>query len=234
MSQNNTLFNQGNSLYNEGKFQDAITTYEAILETENHSAELYFNLANAYYKLNRIAPSVYYYEKALLLNPNDNDIKNNLSFATNMTIDAIEVIPEIGFSRLTNQVINAYSFDTWALFSIVCVILFVILFLSYYYSYSSTRKRFAFLISIMAFIFALVSLSIAFQKHTLEQKDNPAIVFAQESEIKGEPNLRSEIAFKLHEGTKVQVLEAYNENWVKIKLSDGKTGWIPSQDIKEL
>ena len=56
MTQNNTLFSQGNSLYNEGKFQDAINTYKSILDTENHSAELYFNLANAYYKLNRIAP----------------------------------------------------------------------------------------------------------------------------------------------------------------------------------
>jgi len=74
----------------------------------------------------------------------------------------------------------------------------------------------------------------AFQKYEYEQNDNPAIVFAHESEIKSEPNLRSEIAFKLHEGTKVQVLEIYNENWTKIKLADGKTGWISSQDIKEL
>ena len=234
MAQNDTLFSQGNSLYNDGKFQDAINTYKRILETKHHSAELYFNLANAYYKLNRIAPSVYYYEKALQLSPNDKDIINNLSFAKNMTIDAIEIIPEMGFTRITNQVINTYSFDTWALFSIVCVVMFVILFLSYYYSFSSTKKRFAFLISIMALVFAFVSLTFAFQKYAFEQKDNPAIVFAQESEIKNEPNLRSEIAFKLHEGTKVQVLESYNKNWVKIKLADGKTGWIPTEDIKEL
>ncbi|MCK5401647.1 MAG: SH3 domain-containing protein, partial [Flavobacteriaceae bacterium] len=73
-----------------------------------------------------------------------------------------------------------------------------------------------------------------FQRYDHEQKDNPAIVFAQESEIKNEPNLKSEIAFKLHEGTKVQVLEIYNKNWTKIKLANGKTGWIPSVDIKEL
>ena len=103
-------------------------------------------------KLNRIAPSIYYYEKALQLAPNDKDIKNNLSFANNMTIDAIEVVPEIGLTKITNQVINTFNLDTWAMLSIVCVIVFVILFLSYYYSYSSSRKRLAFLVSIMAFI----------------------------------------------------------------------------------
>ena len=234
VAQNEELFTKGNSLYNEGKFQEAINTYESILETENHSAELYFNIANAYYKMNRVAPSVYYYEKALQLSPDDKDIKNNISFAQNMTIDAIEVIPEVGFSKITKSVINKYSFDDWAKLSIAFVILFVILFLTYYFSYSTNRKRFAFLSSILSFTFVLITIMFAFQKYELEQKDNPAIVFAQESEIKSEPNLRSEIAFKLHEGTKVQVLEIYNENWTKIKLTDGKTGWIPSQDIKEL
>lgn len=234
MAQNNTLFSQGNSLYNEGKFQDAIHTYERILDTKNHSAELYFNLANTYYKLNRIAPSVYYYEKALQLSPNDNDIINNMSFAKNMTIDDIEIMPEMGFSKIANQVINTYSFDTWAKLSVFFVALFVVLFLAYYFSYSSTNKRFAFLASSLSIVLILITLAFAFQRYDYEQKDKPAIVFAQESEIKNEPNLRSEIAFKLHEGTKVQVLEVYSENWTKIKLADGKTGWISSEDIKEL
>jgi len=234
MAQNNILFSQGNSLYNEGKFQDAINTYESILDTENHSSELYFNLANAYYKLNRIAPSVYYYEKALQLSPNDKDIKNNMSFAKNMTIDAIELIPEMGFSKITKNIINRFSFDVWAILSVVFVVLFVVLFLTYYFSYSTNRKRLTFLSSILSLFLVLITLMFAFQKYEYEQNDNPAIVFALESEIKSEPNLRSEIAFKLHEGTKVQVLEIYNENWTKIKLADGKTGWISSQDIKEL
>ena len=71
------LFEQGNTLYNESNYSEAIKKYEQILSTEMHSSELYFNLANAHYKLNHIAPSVYYYEKALQLNPNDSEIKQN-------------------------------------------------------------------------------------------------------------------------------------------------------------
>lgn len=234
IGQNDDLFARGNDLYNNGEFQDAIDTYESILETEFHSAELYFNLANAYYKLNRIAPSIYNYEKALQLSPNDKDIINNMAFAKNMTIDAIEAIPEMGFSKISNNLINKFSFDNWAKFSVIGVVLFVILFLAYYFSYSSFRKRLAFIGSVVTFIAALVMLAFAFQKYEFDENDNPAIIFAHESEIKSEPNLRSESTFKLHEGTKVQVIENYGKNWVKIKLVDGKTGWISSEDIKVL
>jgi len=233
-AQNTALFDEGNASYNEGDFQEAITRYEDVLNTGVHSSELYFNLANAYYKLNRVAPSIYYYEKAQQLAPNDKDIQNNLSFANNMTIDAIESIPEIGFSKLFKSVTNKFSFDIWAVLAVVSVLLFVSFFLSYYFSYSTNKKRFLFLSSITSLCLMVLTLAFAFQKFSYDQKDNPAIVFAQESDIKVEPNLRSETAFELHEGTKVQIIENYKNNWTKIKLTDGKTGWIATQDIKAL
>lgn len=233
-AQNKVLFDAGNKAYNESNFQQAITSYERILDSGVHSAELYFNLANAYYKLNRIAPSIYYYEKALQLAPNDKEIKSNLSFAQNMTIDAIEVIPEVGLSKIFKGFVNTLSFDAWALISVTLVIVFVLLFLGYYFSKVTAKKRLAFVISSASLILAFVALFFAFQKYEYDRKDQPAIVFAQESEVKTDPNLRSEIAFVLHEGTKVQILEHYQANWTKIKLSDGKTGWIVSTDVKML
>lgn len=232
-AQNEILFDEANTLYNEGKYAEAIDKYTAILETGNHSAPLYFNLANANYKLNNIAPSIYYYEKALQLKPNDNDIKNNIAFARNMTIDAIDTIPEAGLNKLLNNITNTFSFDDWAKISVVLVFCFVVLFLIYYFAFSSIRKRFAFIGSLLSLFLLCVSLLFAFHKFNLENKDNPAIVFAQESKVKSEPNLRSEESFRLHEGTKVQVLDTINK-WRKIKLSDGKIGWISSDDIKLL
>lgn len=233
-AQNNVLFDAGNKAYNEGDYQEAINSYERILNEGVHSSELYFNLGNAYYKLNRIAPSIYYYEKALQLSPKNKDVKANLSFAQNMTIDDIETVPEIGLSRISKSIINTFSFDTWAMFSVGLVMVFAILFLGYYFSSATSKKRLAFIMSSSAIILAIVCLFFAYQKYQYVQKDKPAIVFAKETDIKTDPNLRSEVAFTLHEGTKVQVLETYDENWTKIKLADGKTGWIPTEDIKLL
>ena len=233
IAQNKALFEQGNALYNDGNYTDAINKYEAILATKNESAALYFNLANAHYKLNNIAPSIYYYEKALQLAPNDDDIKHNLSFAKNMTVDAIDVVPEAGLSKLIKKLTNSFSFDAWAKIAIGFVFLFVILFLVYYFSYSTLKKRLAFIGSITSIFIMCIALFFAFHKFNIDKNDKPAVVFAEETSVNSEPNSRSEEVFKLHEGTKVQVLDTV-ENWKKIKLVDGKTGWISSEDIKAL
>ena len=232
-SQANDAFEKANSLYNDGKYAEAIDNYKSILNSGVHSSELYFNLGNAHYKLNNIAPSIFYYEKALQLDPNDEDIKNNLRFAQNMTVDAIDKVPEVGFRRILNNIVNTATADTWAKTAVTGVILFVFLFLMYHFAYATSRKRIAFIVSVLSLFMAFFSVLMAFQKDRLDKKDRPAIVFVQESKVKADPNQKSEEVFRLHEGTKVQVLESY-EDWKKIQLSDNSTGWIPASDIKLL
>ncbi|WP_299126700.1 tetratricopeptide repeat protein [uncultured Winogradskyella sp.] len=233
-SQNDQIFSEANTLYNNGKYAEAIDRYESILQTGEHSAELYYNLGNANYKLNNIAPSIYYYEKALLLNPTDEDIKNNLTgYAENMTIDAIDKVPQVGFSKIINNLVNTFNTDTWAKLAIGAVFVFVLLFLTYRFSYTTSKKRIAFVLSIVGLLLACFAFTMAFQKQHLDTKDNPGIVFAQESRVRSEANRTSEEVFRLHEGTKVQVLEAYKD-WYKIQLSDNSIGWLPNEDIKLL
>ncbi len=230
-SQNEALFEEANALYNSENYHEALDKYKLILETGEHSEALYFNIANAHYKLNHIAPSIYYYEKALLLNPNDTEIKNNLAFAKNMTLDDIDTVPEVGFSKLLNKWNNYFHFEIWAKISVGLALLFVLLFVIYYFSYSTTKKRLAFISSLTCLLLTFAALGLAFRGESLQVSNQPAIVFTKESQIKSEPNLRSTEAFKLHEGTKVQVLDTV-DNWKKIKIADGKTGWVMSEDIK--
>lgn len=229
--QNELLFKEGNSFYNEGNYTAALEKYKMILDSGEHSSELYFNIANAHYKLNHVAPSIYYYEKALLLDPNDKDIKNNIAFARNMTVDAIDTLPEVGLTKLISNVTNALSFDGWAKVAVGLIIIFVMVFIAYDYTNTTGKKRLAFLVSNAALLTGIVAVIIAFHKYNLDQNNRPAIVFAQETKIKSEPNLRSSEAFMLHEGTKVQVLDEVDD-WKKVQLSDGKVGWIMSEDIK--
>lgn len=232
-AQNEKIFDQANALYNEGKYAEAIDRYDVILNSDKHSAELYFNIANAHYKLNNIAPSVYYYEKALALKPKDKDIQGNLAFANNMRIDAIDNLPEVGLTRFIKKATNSMSFDSWAKLTVALVVVFVLFYLLYYFAFGTAKKRFYFVSSTLSIVLVFVALLLTFYSHNLAKKNNPAIVFAQESQVKSEPNLRSDEAFVLHEGTKVQVLDTV-KSWKKIKLSDGKTGWIQNEDIKLL
>ena len=150
-----------------------------------------------------------------------------------MTVDAIDTLPEVGFSRIFKNIVNTFSSDSWAKLAISGILVFVLFFLLYHFTSATSQKRVAFVISVLGFLVAVFSLVIAFQKNNLEIKNNPAIIFAQESRVKADPNNTSEEVFRLHEGTKVQVLESY-ENWCKIEIADKTTGWIPSEDVKLL
>ena len=233
IAQNQNLFDQGKELYKNGKYQQAINAWMQILDKGEHSAELYFNLGNAQYKLNQIGPSVYYYEKALQLSPNDSDIKNNLAFAENARIDSIEPLPQTVFSKWYKSIAGVFTFNGWAVLAVIFSILFVALFLFYYFAYTEKRKRLLFASSMFAGIFLVASLTMAFLTYSDFTKKQPAIIFASEIEVKTEPSMGSSVAFTLHEGTKVQI-SAQDGNWYRITLADGKDGWIPATDLKQL
>ncbi len=232
-SQTEALFNRATDAYNEGDYQQAISLYDEILEKGEHSAALYFNLGNSYYKLNQIAPSIYYYEKALLLQPEDSEIKSNLAYAQNMTLDAIEVLPETGLAKIYQRITGRMSFDQWAYTSVVFLILFVLGYLLFYFLSYATHKRIALISSLTFLMVSLVSVLFAFMQFTQFKAEQPAIVFSEVVSVKSEPNNRSGEAFILHEGTKVNVLEQLND-YKKIQLVDGKVGWISAEEIKLL
>ncbi|PHR13807.1 MAG: ion channel protein [Aequorivita sp.] len=233
IGQNENLFEKGKELYKNGKYQQAINSWIKIVENGEHSAELYFNLGNAQYKLNHIGPSIYYYEKALQLSPHDEDIKNNLAFAENAKIDSIEPLPQTVFSKWYKNIAGVFTFDGWAIAAIIFSIFFVALFLFYYFAFSERRKRLLFVSSMFAGFLLIASLTMAFFTYGDYSKNQPAIIFANEIEVKTEPTMGSNVAFTLHEGTKVQI-SAQDGNWFRITLADGKDGWIPASDLKQL
>ena len=227
------IFKIGNDHYAQGRYQEAIDAYTRILDLNQESAALYFNLANANYKLNNIGPTVFYYEKAIQLDPSDRDIRNNAAFAENMKVDAIETLPVNSVKKWMNTVVTYFTSDGWAIASIIGVVLFVLFFLGYYFGYGTSRKRVFFVLSTLSVIIAIASLVFAYSALSKAKNDKPAIVFASETEVNSEPLLASPVVFKLHEGTKVQVLDKV-ENWHRIQLADGKSGWLPSENIKLL
>ncbi|MFC7356062.1 tetratricopeptide repeat protein [Jejudonia soesokkakensis] len=233
IAQNNALFDQGKAAYKSERYQDAINAWMKVLDNEQHSASLYFNLGNAHYKMNHVGLSVYYYEKALQLSPNDADIKTNLAFAQNARIDAIEPLPKTIFAKWNASVLQLFTFEGWALLSVILVSTFVLLFLGYYFSASERNKRMLFISSILSVIMGIAALTMAFKTYSDVTSNNPAIVLAEISEVKSGPSLGSDNAFTLHEGTKVQILDT-EDDWLRIKLADGKEGWLPANDVKQL
>ncbi len=226
-------FEKGNDFYRKGKYEQAITEYESVLASQQHSAELYFNLGNSYYKLNKVAPAIYNYEKALVLNPNDAEITNNLKFAQKMQIDEIKEIPAVGFSKMVHDFASIFHYNTWAWISVGFSTLFLLFFVGYYFSQITLSKRiFFFGMFVLVFLLLMSVLAAISEKNDFEN-EKPAIVFAEMTLVKSEPQKASNTVITLHEGTKVFVLEAL-DNWKKIQLTDGTEGWIEKSAIKEV
>ncbi len=228
-----SVFDKGNEHYRKGNYQEAINAYESIIKGKKESCDLYFNLANSYYKLNQIAPAIYYYEKALLISPNDKDIQNNLKFAKNSTIDDIKTVEKVGFERALRNFTELVHYNTWGYISVALAVLFLLFFIGYYFSQTSLVKRIFFLGMFVIPFLIIAAIGAAIFEKNLYETERPAIVFAEVISVKNEPRENATDAFILHEGTKVFVLETV-ENWKKIQLTDETEGWILSEAIKEL
>ncbi len=232
-AQNEELFEKANNAYQSGNYQEAVKDYQKILDNGEVSAELYYNLGNAHYKLNHVAPSIYYYEKALQLQPRDKDIKNNIQFARNMAIDDIEEVEQTGLNQRFHALISTFSFSAWAWIAIGFSVVFVVLFLLYYFSVRPVYKRIFLGTAVFSLLCCIVSVVFAFQQQSYIENNQYAIVFSEEAEVRDEPNLRGDASFELHEGTKARVLEDYQE-WSKIELANGTQGWINSSELRKL
>lgn len=232
-AQESDRFEQATKAYNEGHYEEAISYYEQILSEDLHSAALYFNLGNAHYKLGHIGPSIYYYEKALLLDPTDAEIRNNLSFARNMTLDAIQPLPRTDIRRIYETVIFGLDIDGWTYLGIAAMLLFVLGYILFYRLPRPNHKRIALLASLACLFLSLLFTAAAFLQYKAYRADQPAIVFSEEVAVRSEPNQRSQEAFLLHEGTKVQVLDSLDQ-WRKIRIADGQAGWMPKESIRKL
>lgn len=228
-----TLFKEANDMYKVGKYEEAIDMYRKIEAQNVRSSELYYNLGNCYYKLNNVGETIYNYEKALLIDPLNEDAANNLIFAKRLTIDNIEALPKSLFQKFDENYIKKLSYDNWAVLAVIFSILCSALFLLFYFSYTPSKKRFFFTSSVLCLLLLIVSISLSYKEYAYSKSNIDAIVFAEKTDVKNAPTFNSEDVFTLHEGTKVKVLDAI-DNWKKIKLADGKIGWIDAEDIKVL
>ena len=229
--QGNVTKAEGDSAYMQNDYASAIQIYENLLK-KGEAAEIYYNLGNSYYKADDIAKAILNYERALLLQPGNADIRANLEVARSKTIDKVVPTPEIFFVSWTKSLINSLSIDVWAKLGVVFFILLIVSLYLFFFSKQIVWKKTGFIAG-MAFL-VLVILSNVFaaqQKRELENRD-AAIVLSPSVTVRSTPSESGTSLFILHEGHKVEVKDNSMREWKEIRLEDGKVGWVPSSAIE--
>ncbi|MDA9883863.1 tetratricopeptide repeat protein [Flavobacteriaceae bacterium] len=226
------LFEESNDLYTNGDYQNAVQGYLEIVKSGFESAELYFNIGNSFYKLNNIPESNYYYEKAKSISPNDDDILTNLSFAQNLRIDKIEMLPVTDIQNFKLSILDLLSEKGWSYVLVILIWIMCFTFIVYNLSNDPKFKRLFFSISFVLLILSSFTLFINFEKKKISEIKY-AIIYDKEIEVWSEPNNISELKFLLHEGTKVKQIDVI-EDWLNIQLENGTIGWIQSSSLRIL
>ena len=222
---------EADSAYAQGHYQQAIRDYEQLLKG-GASADLYYNLGNAYYRSENITQAVLNYERALLLSPGDRDIRFNLQLARSKTIDKIVPESEMFFVTWYHSLVNLMSVDGWAWLSIVSLTLVIVLSLLYLFASPVWLRKLGFFGgSFLLVVFLLANIMAWQQKQNLLFRRG-AIVISSSVTVKGAPANNGTDLFILHEGTKVNIVDDTMKEWKKIHLADGKEGWIESKRIE--
>jgi hypothetical protein len=221
-----TIFLKGTELFGAGKFQEALDQWLILYKSGTRSANLDYNIGNAYFKLNNIPGAILYYERALLLKPADEDITYNLQIARTLVVDKFVEIPEIFFVSWYNFLSLTISTNTWARISLTAFIFFLLLFSLYIYSSRYRYKVIGFWIAMVMLFTSISSVSFSVRNRSLVYNNRHAIIFSPQVNGKSSPDNSGTDLFILHEGTKVTIEDGVGD-WYEIRLSDGNKGWVP-------
>lgn len=224
---------KGNTFYKDGSYEKAIDEYKQLVDEGYEGTSLFYNLGNCYYRIGKIGYAILYYEKALKISPSDEDVKHNLHFAQLSTVDRIQPLPRFFLFEWWESLLASFSENGWAYIVFVVYLLLLLLIGLYFFSGSVVQQKIIFFSGI-AFVFILaICISLLVVKINREETLKSGVIVEQAVTVKSAPEETSTDAFIVHEGLKVN-LEDILDAWVKIRLADGKVGWIENNLVKKI
>lgn len=228
-----SVFQHANEFYRAGNYQEAVHEYESILQQGIVSADVYYNLGDAYYRSGKLAPAILAFERAARLRPHDADIEHNLKLLYLKTPDRIEPVPDLFLlqwlrtvgSLVSPAVVRGFFLAGWILlFALLSAVALI---------RSVAMIRMLRISLLVCFIVVVVWGAMLGIQSLQDTSTGQAIVTAQVVTAKSSPDARSVDAFVIHEGLKVKCTDAVGE-WVKITLADGKVGWLPAGQCEKI
>ena len=222
---------QADSAYVQEHYQKAISDYEQLLK-QGVSAELYYNLGNAYYRVDNITQAVLNYERALLLSPGDDDIRFNLQMARSKTIDRITPETEVFFVTWYRSLVGLMSVDAWAYTALIALALAIVLALIYLFASRIGLRKVGFFGSLALLVVFLLGNLFGYEQQQQLTRRTGAIVTSPAASVKSTPAQNGTDLFILHEGTRVNITDDSMRGWKKVRLADGREGWMETSQME--
>ncbi len=222
-------FDEGNRRYRMGDYQGAVGSYERALNHGFASEALYYNMGNAYFRLDEIGQAVRYYEKARRIAPAIPELEHNLTIAREQTVDSFSRLPEPFWMPVWSALLRTLGsiglFLIGALFYLVACGAIAMRIRT---GQTPWRRR----VLSAALVLAVCFMSFGFAASAEEVRDRKGVVLVDQSSLHEEPDDASS-DLKVHEGLVVEIIAAAGE-WSHVRLPNGTRGWLLSEDLGEI
>jgi len=227
------LVAKANTAYTAGMYANAADLYKKVAESGLQSSDLYYNLGNAYFKLNDYPNAILWYERAKRLDPGNESVNFNLAVTNNKITDRIDVVPEMFYKRWYLAVLDMFSSDSWAWFTIFSFFLAAASAALYIISGTILMKKIAFWTGSVMLLVTLVIGQWSLVSYLQFKNQHEAIIFTPTVTVKSSPDPKSVDLFVLHEGTKVSLTDQIG-TWYEIRIANGSVGWLPAENLEKI
>lgn len=227
------LMQQAGEYYRDGQFNKAIEIFEHLRNDGYEGTSLYYNLANSYYRIGKLGYAILNYERALKFSPSDEDVKHNLAFANLSTVDRIQPLPTFFLFEWWESLLVSLSINGWTYVAFLFYILLLIMIVIYFFARTIFQQKLILFLVLGILLIFSITVSLLIVKINREQTVISGVVIEQSLTVKTSPDAKSTDAFVIHEGLKVK-LEDQLDEWIKIRLADGKVGWIERTSVEKI
>jgi pentatricopeptide repeat protein len=221
------------ALYRNGEFDKAIKIYEDLRSAGYEGTSLFFNLANSYYRIGKLGYAILNYERALKNSPSDEDVKHNLAFASLSTVDRIQPLPAFFLFEWWDSLLASLSVNGWTYVTFFFYLLFMILLVVYFFARTIFQQKIILFSGLGIMVLFLIAVSLLIVKINREETVISGVIVEQSITVKTSPDSKSTDAFVIHEGLKVNLQDQLDE-WIKIRLADGKVGWVENDSVVKI
>lgn len=230
---------QGNTAFQQKQFKKATQMYERALR-DGESSLLRYNLGNAYYRLGDRAHAVLNYERALKLDPGNDDARFNLKFV-NEKSKINETSGTNYFTTLISGWVGHLSSNTWAMISLAMFVIMLAAIACYRIATGVALQKTGFFGAIVLGIIALLAMASAIYMYRHTTKAHYAIVMTDKAPANKSPRDGEKEEFKLPSGTKVEIIDSISNDksanaamWYMIETTSNKTGWMKKADLEKI
>lgn len=220
--------------YAESRFEEAAAMYEALIAEQGTSLPLLYNLGNAYYRCNQPGKAILNYERALLIDANDEDTKANLEYVQSKIVDKIPQDDIPFYEEWGNSFASLFSKDVWGVIGAVAFwTMLAMLFLCFV---KGGARSWASAIAVISLIVTIIANLSAFSLGNKAGDVSEGVILDEMVVVKSSPDSSGTELTKIHEGLKVVIIDDALSDWVKIEANNGNrvVGWIKSKSIERI